>query len=139
MWTSFPVQPKIYMDRKTNMTEASKTSSSRGCARIAKILAISVAALFMLVVVHPWILGFPGRIQEWRFQAGLHRGMTRAKVLELANATGNESYTEDNGNVDVMGIDVATICIETGKKWIVQFDDSGRATTWNVVPNGSGC
>lgn len=121
------------------MTDARRTSASSGYIRTAKIVGITLAVTIVLILAHPWLFGLPGRVQEWRFQLGLHKGITRAQVLHLASATGNAASTEPNGNVDIVGWDFGTVCIASGKERIAQFDDAGRAALWNVTAHGDGC
>ena len=114
-------------------------STRHWVVRALRNAAIIVALLAALVLGHPWIFGFPGRAQEWGFAIGLHKGMTRQQVLWWADKTGNAAFTEKNGNVDVVGWDFATVCVGSGKQWIIQFDDAGRVALWNVTGHADAC
>ena len=113
--------------------------AKRGWRGALKAAGITVVALITLFFVHPWLLGFPGRVQEWRFELGVRKGMTRAQVLSLMKRTGSDPNIDSNGDIEASYWDAYTICVASGTRFTVLFDDKGHAVDWFASSVGDAC
>jgi hypothetical protein len=90
----------------------------------------------VLFLAHPYLLTLPGRIGEFRFEHGLRVGMTRVRVQQLWNQTGDGSDPTDEGS-NTLGFsftDFGTLCIEGGQHYSVRLDKSMRVQSWSEEP-----
>jgi hypothetical protein len=117
-----------------------------------RLVVTLVSVYLVLVVLHPYIFGLPGRIAEMRFQMGLRRGLTRAEIIRLAQkykgtgpfGTGLD-MTEpvwdwrSEGAVHIQFVDWSTLCIVGGKDYAFYFSPNWRLTEWKVAGWGNAC
>jgi hypothetical protein len=109
-------------------------------------LAVALAAVIMLII-HPWLFGLPGRIESIRFRAGLHEGMTRAQVRRLIEITHGDTSISVTPMTEFQGmrqeteagvtlvhfIDMASLCEASGPLYHLRFDRDGRLGPWTVT------
>jgi hypothetical protein len=102
---------------------------------------VIVLSLFYLafLIVHPYIFGLPGRIAEHRFQKNIHSGMTRSRILRLAEAyggrglLGGQLYAQrSDGLLIVSFADWSTLCIVGGKEYDFYFRPDSTLTGWKT-------
>lgn len=111
------------------------------------------AGLLILLMIHPLLLGLPGRIGEFRFERGLHEGMSRGDVAALAHSTGGQSGSGewlwgesngareeiDSGALPIMYADLETICVGSGNLYLLHFDRADRLSSWRAEYWSQGC
>ena len=102
--------------------------------------------LGVVVILHPYVLGLIGRINENIFRRELHVGMARGEVLARARALGyvREPWKRDEvegatGPLYIQFVDFDTLCISGGKAFDLNFDNHLRLTTWVVTDWQNAC
>ena len=103
--------------------------------------ATASGLLFILLfVLHPQIIGLPGRFSEVSFERQLHKGMPRAQINALINSTGGTIYrgAPDNG-VNVQFFDSATICLSQGDSVHLNFSADDRLQSWSIDRGADSC
>lgn len=124
----------------------SQENRARGSNR--RISPVTIAVILAIVVIHPYLLGLPGRVAEATFQHELRLGMHRSDAVRLARRLGGNVDSPrwmDNlktgapGNLDVTFIDLVTLCISGGKNYELGFSGQWRLTSWDVSRWGSAC
>jgi hypothetical protein len=101
---------------------------------------------FVLLLLHPYIFGLPGRIAEDRFQKKIHSGMTRPEILRLAEAYGGSGLLgsplydqRSDGLLIVSFTDSVTFCVVGGKEYDFYFRPDWMLTEWKVHDWGNAC
>lgn len=87
----------------------------------SRIIAVAIV-LGIFILVHPWVLGIQGRINEYRFGQMLRSGMSRAEVRDLETnlgATQNPCCIMDSpvARFD----DFVFFCYVSGTQYILSF------------------
>lgn len=104
-----------------------------------------IVLALLLLVVHPWLLGVPGRIAELRFKHAVREGMSRAEVAALAKSTRGDCCflaPQIEPNTGPMEIDYTewwTSCVRGGTTYLLDFDQHDRFRSWHAQPWKLGC
>jgi hypothetical protein len=125
-WVASKVQ-----ERLTPTTELASTNRRRF---VWWVVGTSIA--LVLITSHQWIFGLPGRIGEFQFERSLRNGMSRNEVAALIRSTGGDGWIGSGG---VRYIDQSTLCVSTGREYLLNYDQNGRLTSWSVVPWDVAC
>lgn len=117
--------------------------------RRRRIVFTITIVLVILIFVHPYIFGLPGRIEELGFITGVHSGMTQSELIERANkfggqgpfgfAVGNLPDEVRPGTVVFQFVDSVSVCIGGGNRYIFHFTPNGRLETWKRIRWESAC
>ncbi len=102
---------------------------------------IGCGIILLLLLIHPWLFGLPGRLQEYRFQHGLKPGMTKDQVSRLWASTGVQDgpVPDQYNGLHFLSVDWATLCDDRGQDIWVFFDRQKHVQSWNTSPYRTGC
>jgi|GEM_PF-4713455 len=109
------------------------------------LLLYLVLNIIILLIIHPLILGLPGRIGETVFQVNLHSGLARTHAVALRRVTlGSDAgvsarATDSKDYLEAWYTDWATLCLGGGKHYVLHFGKDGRLQSWGVEEWTDGC
>lgn len=100
--------------------------------------------LIALFLLHPLLVGIPGRIDSFRFGRHLSYGQPSDEVEKLRNATSPENgrlpFSESYGSpVVIRYMTWGSFCIEGGEQYALVFDSEQRLRSWSVEDWTDGC
>lgn len=109
---------------------------------------VIVAAILLVILGHPFLLGLPGRIGATAFQHVLHVGMKRRDIIKFARLLGggvDAPKSLDNvssgapGVMNVTFLTVITLCYSDQRQFNLAFNPAWQLIKWDDVEIGSAC
>jgi hypothetical protein len=97
------------------------------------LMALLLTLVFLgIFFIHPYVLGYTGRVNEHSFERQLRIGMPRNEAEALAERLrGKVRKTQEGAIVRVDFADWVTLCMEGGEEYQLDFSNKQHLARWS--------